>query len=411
MTSYINSDPEARAWLDGKPDPWGMVVNPNYKKIALPVDNWPLLDSFEPLAEYQPGRNDCLYYDPLPYLPLVAAPTARLFSIGQDMQFALSQSQTTCALNPINPRSLEGAKLVANGRQATGSRFMFGTVSLGDAAREGLSLASLESTSSVSPQTAITSTAGRTFVAPTTAALKAAAQALKPDKKTGTWPIPYGDFRKNAAAYPGTMVVYAAIPTKGLPKGDALDYSKLLTFAARTGQRPGTAQGDLAPGYLPMTQGNGLAGMAGYTARAASAVRAQAGDLPPLVSTGPPSHPSDSTSSSPRPNGSSTVPHPSHSPSTVPPGPGGGVGGNGAPSATPTNRSSTSGSSSASPSPTTSTQPTPVSLSSASAVAARTPALQSNVSAIVLPGVLGVALVAGFLVAALRIRPRGKRAP
>ncbi len=45
LTSYINADPEARAWLDGKPDPWGMVVNPAYKGIQLPVESWPLLDT------------------------------------------------------------------------------------------------------------------------------------------------------------------------------------------------------------------------------------------------------------------------------------------------------------------------------------------------------------------------------
>src|SRR5262249_6364026 len=28
LTGYLNADPEARAFLDGRPDPWGMVVNP-----------------------------------------------------------------------------------------------------------------------------------------------------------------------------------------------------------------------------------------------------------------------------------------------------------------------------------------------------------------------------------------------
>ena len=46
LTSYINADPEARAWLNGKPDPWGMVVNPKYKGIKLPVTQWPLLDTY-----------------------------------------------------------------------------------------------------------------------------------------------------------------------------------------------------------------------------------------------------------------------------------------------------------------------------------------------------------------------------
>ena len=185
MTSYINSDPEARAWLNGKPDPWGMVVNPNYKKIALPVDNWPLLDSFEPLAEYQPGRNDCLYYDPLPYLPLVAAPTARLFSIGQDMQFALVAEPDDLR---ARTRSIHGRWRGRSWWPTAGRR----------PARDSCSAPSPSATPRgracrwrrsrrrrpVSPQTAITSTAGRTFVAPTTLALKAAAQALKPDKKS-----------------------------------------------------------------------------------------------------------------------------------------------------------------------------------------------------------------------------------
>ena len=39
LTSYINADPEARAWLNGSPDPWGMIVNPNYKGITLPTSS------------------------------------------------------------------------------------------------------------------------------------------------------------------------------------------------------------------------------------------------------------------------------------------------------------------------------------------------------------------------------------
>src|SRR5262249_37818586 len=46
LTAYLNSDPETRAWLDGKPDPWGMVVNPGYRSIQLPQPTWPLLDTF-----------------------------------------------------------------------------------------------------------------------------------------------------------------------------------------------------------------------------------------------------------------------------------------------------------------------------------------------------------------------------
>ena len=50
LTSYINSNPAARAWLNGQPDPWGMTVNCEYKGIKLPVSSWPLLSTYYPLA-------------------------------------------------------------------------------------------------------------------------------------------------------------------------------------------------------------------------------------------------------------------------------------------------------------------------------------------------------------------------
>jgi hypothetical protein len=102
------------------------------------------------------------------------------------------------------------------------------------------------------------------------------------------------------------MVVYAAVPTKGLTKQQGHDYSKFLTFAATTGQTPGVTPGDLPAGYLPMTASNGLGGLASYTKRAAAAVAAQAGALPALVaSSSGPSAPGPTTSSGP-PSGEGT---------------------------------------------------------------------------------------------------------
>lgn len=317
LTSYINADPDARAWLDGVPDPWGMVVNRNYLGIRLPVNNWPLLDTFEPKDEYQIGRNDCLAINPVPYLPLVAAPTARLFSIGQDMQFALAQSQTTCVLPDPTPGSTRGAKLVASGRQASGHHFMLGIVSLGDAAREGLQIAQLESQASPTAPVTFTDRTGRTFVGPTSAGLRATAAMLKFDAKSGTWPIPYRAMRYEAAgadAYPGTMVVYTAVPLSGLSHEDAADYATLLRYISSTGQRPGTVQGDLAPGYLPMTAHNGLGELLSYTRQAATAIAAQQGTLHPGQPSSPP--PTSSSSSVPPTSGPSSPRGPSTHPST-----------------------------------------------------------------------------------------------
>jgi hypothetical protein len=282
LTTYINDDPAARAWLNGAPDPWGMRVNPNYQGITLPVNTWPVLDTFEPLDSYKLGLNDCLYADPVPYLPQVASPQASLFNIGQDMQFAIAQSQTTCVLPSPNPGDLSGAKLVADGRQVPGHRFMLGTVSLGDAAREGLHLASLESDSSISGTAKFTSAAGQTFVPPTDASMAAAAKLLVPDQKSATWPIPYPKIAtsKGAAAYPGTMIVYADVPTTGLNAGEARDYADFLRFTAGTGQRSGPKPGELPAGYLPMTKANGLAPLIHYTQCAANDVANQAGKVP-----------------------------------------------------------------------------------------------------------------------------------
>jgi hypothetical protein len=313
LTTYINDNKAARQWLNGKPDPWGMVVNPSYKKIKLPVDDWPLLSDFEPKAFYASDNNDCLTNSPVPYLPLVAAPMASLAEIGEAMQFTVAQSTTTCS--QIDGTSL-GEKLVPVGRQTSGFRFMIGLTSLADAHRYQINTAALQTTNA------------HTFVKPSDNSLKAAAAFLKPDKTTGTWPVPYrtlGSNKKAAGAYPGTMVVYAAVPTTGLPAIDAKDYASLLDFAATSGQTPGLNVGDLPPGYLPLTKANGLASLADYTVAASKAVAAQKGALPSLTGNPAPTPtptksptPTPTSSQSSTPTSTPTTPSTSDDNSTPP---------------------------------------------------------------------------------------------
>jgi hypothetical protein len=277
LTTYINDDPTARAWLNGTPDTTDgedMVVNPFYKGIQLPVDQWPLLSTFEPTAWYQSDLNDCLYNDPVPFQPLVAAPLASLEDISESMQYDLPNSTTVCS-QPV-AGSTEGEKLVTDSRQTVGYRFMIGITPLADNQRYQLQSAALQTTSG-------------TFVAPTDSSVEAATSLLTADPSTGTWPIPYAEFQQpaGAAAYPGTMVVYAAIPTSGLPTEDAQDYASFLQFAATTGQIEGLGVGQLPPGYLPMTAADGLGALANYTLAAAADVAAQNGQVPPLTPVAP----------------------------------------------------------------------------------------------------------------------------
>jgi hypothetical protein len=278
LTTYINDNPQARAWLNGTPDPWGMVVNPAYRGIKLPVDQWPLLSTFEPTAWYKSDNNDCLFHNPVPFLPLVAAPLATLEQISESMQFDIANSTTVC--QQIDGQTV-GEKLIAQGRQTMGYRFLIAITPLADDYRYQLRPAALQ-------------TSDGTFVLPTTTAMRDAVAFLKPDEASGTWPVPYEKYESSpsaAGAYPGTMVVYAAVPTQGLAAQSAQDYSELLRFAAASGQVPGLEVGQVPPGYLPLTKANGLGALASYTTAAAADVAAQNGKVPPLVPTSGSHHP------------------------------------------------------------------------------------------------------------------------
>jgi hypothetical protein len=126
--------------------------------------------------------------------------------------------------------------------------------------------------------------------------MRAAMKLVRSDPATNTWPIVYNTLRSadGRDAYPGTMVVYADVPTKDLPAGDGAKVAQLLKFAVGDGQTAGFGNGQLPPGYLPLTAGNGLGELVNYTQRAADAVAAQQGDLPTIV---PVASPSTSNSS------------------------------------------------------------------------------------------------------------------
>lgn len=282
LTSWINSDPEARAWLNGKADPWGMQVNPNYKNIQLPVTNFPQLDASEPQDLYKPDINHCLADDPVPWLPLIASPLESQAIVTLDLQFGIADSQVQCS----DPGATD-EKLVSLGTEQPGRRFILGVTSLGDAARYKLDTASLE-TQGGSADTKTFSVSGRSFAAPSAATLRAAARMLKPDPTLGTWVLPYAQLRTAADgknAYPGTMLVSTDIPVKGLASDVAQGYGQFLAFIASRGQQPGFGNGDLPPGYLPMTAGNGMAAEVAYTQLAAAQVSDQTGLVPTLHGT------------------------------------------------------------------------------------------------------------------------------
>ncbi|MET7419409.1 hypothetical protein [Dactylosporangium sp. NPDC005555] len=286
LSAYLNADPEARAFLNGTPDPWKMVVNPQYKGIALPRTSWPLLDSFvsENFTPYT-GCSEPEFTGELaqiPYLPLLSAPVQDMGNIAQRVQYALSNAHVNCVLLRGDNGLPIGVNMGAIGRQEYRARFMLGVTSLADADFFQLNKAALQSHSTVPAGEQFTGRQGRTFVEPTEDSMRLAMRYAKQDATSNTWLMQYDKLvgADAAGAYPGTLPVFATVPTTNIGAEEGRKLAQLLRFAATDGQIQGLGNGQLPPGYLPLTAANGLGDLVAYTLRAADAVQAQAGTVP-----------------------------------------------------------------------------------------------------------------------------------
>ncbi|SEB72592.1 hypothetical protein SAMN04489844_0932 [Nocardioides exalbidus] len=229
LTSYIAQDKDAAAFVAGKADPWGMKVNPSYKKIKLPTPEWPLLDDFVPVT-----ADECRQQNPTPYFTQLAAPVNSIRKIAEAILDAWPNVQTKCERSTIT----DPWKIGRVDRQGVGTRFMLGVVSMGDAERLGLDQARLQTRN--------------TFVAPSSAGISRALRLAKPSK-SGEEPftLEMADMVK-ANAYPGTMIVYTAARTANLPQEDADKVEQFIEVATTEGQKEGYGNGQLPPGYYPL---------------------------------------------------------------------------------------------------------------------------------------------------------------
>jgi hypothetical protein len=256
LTEYIAADPEAMAWIDGKPDPWGMTVNPFYKGVTLPVSTWPLLDTWTP----KHTGIGCIDQNQTPYLPKIAAPVSSFRLIAIAMLLNWPNVNTTCSYDDPTATWVQKRQ----GQQGIGARFMLGLVTLGDARRYGLTVASLQA-------------APGHFVAPTEAGLDAAV-------KLATQPAPLKPFvfdeariRASSDAYPGTSVVYTAAKTTGLDDADVGHVTQFIDVSTTEGQEPGRGNGQLPDGYVPIEPTGPTAKLYRAAQAASKAIAAQDG--------------------------------------------------------------------------------------------------------------------------------------
>ena len=209
LTRWLEADADARAFLAGKPDPWGMTVNANYKNVPLPFASFPLLDSllsqtFEPIQEL-----DAL---------------ARQLSIARFPGALVTQEG---GINVVTKPP----------RQNPGRREVIGIIDATAAAKFLLPTAALENT------------AGK-FVRPDVPGLVAGVTHadVHPDGVTRTVDLT----SKDPGIYPLTILVSAALSAKA-PLPERKQMASLLSYVAGPGQVPGEQVGQLPDGNAPLT--------------------------------------------------------------------------------------------------------------------------------------------------------------
>ncbi|MGW2052736.1 hypothetical protein ACWCOZ_02245 [Streptomyces sp. NPDC001840] len=233
---YLQSDTDAREFLQGKPDPWGTKVNPFYRELGLdktaPLD-FPKADPTETevslaLGGGQTGKISYGQQERAPYSNDLHNGALRVRRGASGATFVGAQDPTTPS----------GVKLVASDVNP-GSRMAYGIVDAASASRYGLDFAALPN-------------ADGDYVKPTTDSLLKAV-ARMPDSAVKGVKAPAPATAKGGA-YPLAAVAYAVAPLDQ-PADARRDYARLIRYAAGDGQKAGLAPGELPPGYAPMPKG------------------------------------------------------------------------------------------------------------------------------------------------------------
>jgi hypothetical protein len=299
LSSYIASDPKAMAFINGKAEhdgPYTMRVNPAYQRMKLPVDSWPQLDTWQ----FKAAPNSCLKAQGNampPYMPLIANPVTSLQLVAQAMLYNWPNVETGCTGTGTQDDPYQLGRVAPQG---LGNRFMLGLVTLGDAQRYGLTTAELQS----SP--------GH-YVASDNAGIKAALALAGKTRKLRPFDLTQTEIRRSRTAYPGSMLVYTAAKTYGLPAATAQHVAQFIRVSSTEGQQPGRGNGQLAAGYVSITDSGVTRGLYQQAQAVADAVAAQ--KAPPLP---PDSHPTKPVTSPP--SGPSQGGAPGTLPGDAPPG-------------------------------------------------------------------------------------------
>lgn len=244
---YLLADPDAKAFLAGTPDKWGMIVNPwnstdaaknpNHIAAVFPAENFPKSDPME-LPATRSVDGSTVTSGPVNLV------SWRPYTSNLDTSGYLTLRGDGQILGPWDVTRQPPAYIKAL-RANPGFQTVLGLTDTASAAKYQIISASLLNEAGY-------------YVSPTTDAMSAAAAAMTPtaSQKQVYEFDPAGTSAKAAqTAYPLTMPVYAATNPAQNDAATRASYAAFITFAATTGQTPGAGAGQLPEGYAPLPVG------------------------------------------------------------------------------------------------------------------------------------------------------------
>jgi hypothetical protein len=310
LTGWIAANPDAKEFLDGETDPWGMHVNNSYLGVSAsyPTYAFSELDNGVTLPQKYVHCTSQSCATGLADESMQASWNFQpdLDTITRDLlagQPAAMEPDNSCPLSTgfcNNPTQLSPTSTAS--AEPIGAQALLSVLDLGDIANYQFPVAEL------------VNAAGKA-VGPTQKSVEAAVRDMKTNADGITQ---YANYTStDPSAYPLAMVDYAMVPTCGLSHTEALAIADFLTKVATTGQVQGDAPGDLAPGYYPLN-----AKQKAQTLQAAAEVRAQDCKSAPADKKPDGQNPPKDTGSSPKssptptPSPSGKSPSPSPTPTT-----------------------------------------------------------------------------------------------
>ncbi|MGH3754771.1 MAG: hypothetical protein ACRDRP_19145 [Pseudonocardiaceae bacterium] len=262
LWDWVLADKDAREFVDGAQDPWGMVVNEANKGVRLPLSSYPRNDqSCVAITISKPGTGEIIN---VPFCTGDERPfsndmheSGRAASRGDTLarDRAPSVRQDGSVSFGKTPRNPTVPQVIAVVDAATADRYGLPTAKLRNAAGE--------------------------FVAPDAAGLRAGLDAMKPSAVLGV--LQPDLTTKNAAAYPLTSLSSAVTSPSALTEVAGREYAAFLRYAVGVGQQPGQLSGQLPLGYVPLPEPLRQQALAAATIIETQAGRPTGGDPPPGV--------------------------------------------------------------------------------------------------------------------------------